>query len=42
MNLLTNHIEAARVAEETHVVRCYFHEVVGVNTVRTVEEANQD
>jgi len=40
--LLTYHIEAARVAEETHVVLGYLHEVVGVNTMRAIEEANQD
>jgi len=39
--LLTNHIEAAGVSEETHVLGSDFHVLVLEDALGTVEEAKQ-
>ena len=39
---LTDHVEATSVAEESHVFSSDLHEVVGVNTVGSVQEADKN
>ena len=39
--LLTDHIEAASVAVEAHVLRCDLHVVVGVDTMWAGKEAKE-